>query len=48
VVYLSPGLRVSYTNMSGFVSVGVPIVNDPNGLQSKPAYRVASGITLSF
>jgi hypothetical protein len=48
VVYLSPGLRVSYGNMSGFVSVGVPIVNDPNGLQSKPAYRVASGITLSF
>jgi hypothetical protein len=48
VVYLSPGLRASYGNMSGFVSVGVPIVNDPNGLQSKPAYQVASGIALSF
>jgi hypothetical protein len=48
VVYLSPGLRASYGNMSRFVSVGVPIVNNPNGLQSKPAFRVASGITLSF
>lgn len=46
--YLSPGIRASYANLSGFVSVGVPVVNDLNGLQSKPSYRVVSGIALSF
>jgi hypothetical protein len=47
-VYLSPGLRASYANLSGFVSVGVPVVNHMNGLQSKPSYRVVSGLALSF
>jgi hypothetical protein len=47
-VYLSPGLRASYGRFSGFVSVGVPVVNHMNGLQSKPSYRVVSGLALSF
>jgi hypothetical protein len=47
-VYLSPGLRASYERFSGFVSVGVPVVNHMNGLQSKPSYRVVSGLAVSF
>jgi hypothetical protein len=48
VVYLSPGVRVAYGNLSGFVSFGVPIVNDMNGLQSKPSYRVLTGLGLAY
>lgn len=47
-VYLSPGLRASYANLSGFVSVGVPVVNHINGIQSKPSHRVVGGLALSF
>jgi hypothetical protein len=48
VVYLSPGLRLSSNRLSGFVSFGVPIVNDLNGIQSEPTYRVVSGLVLAF
>jgi hypothetical protein len=47
-VFLSPGLRASYGNFSGFISFGVPIVNDMNGLQSKPDYRLISGLAFAF
>jgi hypothetical protein len=47
-VLLAPGLRVSYGSVSGFVSVGVPIINQVNGLQSKTEYRVISGLAASF
>jgi hypothetical protein len=47
-VYLAPGLRVGYGNVSGFASVGVPIVNHMNGLQSKPDYRVVTGVAATF
>jgi hypothetical protein len=43
-VYFSPGLRVGVDRFSGFVSVGVPVVNQHNGLQSKPDFRVLTGI----
>jgi hypothetical protein len=48
VLYLSPGIRVSMGNFSGFASVGIPIVNEMNGLQSKPDYRVIAGIAAGF
>jgi hypothetical protein len=47
-VYLAPGLRASYDRFSSFVSVGIPIVNEMNGLQSKPDYRVVSGMSFGF
>ena len=43
-VYLSPGVRVGFDRFSGFVSVGVPIINQHNGIQSKPDFRVLTGI----
>ncbi|MFL5062068.1 MAG: transporter [Xanthobacteraceae bacterium] len=47
-VYLSPGIRASMGNVSGFASVGVPVINEPNGLQSKPDFRVVTGIAAAF
>jgi hypothetical protein len=47
-VYVSPGLRLGYDRFSGFLSVGLPVVNEMNGLQSKPSYRVISGMSFSF
>jgi hypothetical protein len=40
VVYLSPGVRLTSNDLSGFVSVGLPIVNELNGIQSEADYRL--------
>ncbi|MEQ1576459.1 MAG: transporter [Hyphomicrobium sp.] len=48
VTYISPGVRVSVDKWSGFVSVGVPVINDLNGLQSEPDVRVTTGVGVSF
>jgi len=48
VVYLSPGIRISRANLSGFASVGIPVVNDLNGIQAKSSYRVLTGFAISF
>jgi hypothetical protein len=48
VVFLSPGLRLSYERWSSFVSVGVPIVNDLNGLQAEPDWRLLTGVSVNF
>ena len=47
-VYLSPGVRLSVQNFSGFLSVGIPVVNNLNGLQSSPDYRVVTGVAAAF
>ncbi len=48
-LYLSPGLRVGLGHsVSLFTSVGIPIVNDLNGLQSEPDYRVIGGFSITF
>lgn len=43
-VYLSPGVRVGFDRFSSFVSFGVPVINQHNGVQSKPDYRILTGI----
>jgi hypothetical protein len=48
VVFLSPGMRVASNGWSGFVTVGLPIVNDLNGLQSEPTYRLFGGVLVGF
>jgi hypothetical protein len=48
IVYLSPGIRATYGQFSAFASVGIPIVNEMNGLQSEPDYRVVGGVAASF
>jgi hypothetical protein len=48
VVYLAPGVRLTKDRWSGFVSVGIPVVNELNGIQAEPDWRLISGITLGF
>jgi hypothetical protein len=47
-VYLSPGLRLSKDKWSAFVSVGIPVLSDLNGIQAEPDYRIATGLSFSF
>ncbi len=47
-IYLSPGVRASYGNVGGFLSVGIPIVRDLNGLQALPDYRVLFGVSVAL
>jgi hypothetical protein len=48
VILLAPGLRVSRGPFSGFASVGLPVVNEMNGVQSKTSYRVLTGLAYAF
>ena len=48
VVYLSPGLRLSMDKWSGFVSVGIPVVNHVNGVQAEPDWRLITGVAVGF
>jgi hypothetical protein len=47
-VYLSPGVRLSVDRWSGFVSLGVPIFTDLNGIQPEPEWRIISGVAVNF
>jgi hypothetical protein len=47
-LYLSPGLRLTVDNWSGYLSAGVPIVKEVNGIQPPPSWRVIGGIAMSF
>jgi hypothetical protein len=39
-IFLSTGMSIASNRWSGFVTVGLPIINDLNGLQSEPTYRL--------
>jgi len=47
-IYVSPGLRLSIDQWSGFVSVGIPVVKDLNGIQAEPDWRISTGASLAF
>ena len=48
-LYISPGVRVGISHTwSLYTSFGIPIINDLNGLQSEPDYRIFAGISKSF
>ncbi len=48
-LYLSPGVRIGLAHrVSLFTSVGVPIMNDLNGIQSESDYRVIGGVSFTF
>jgi hypothetical protein len=48
VIYLSPGVRVSVDKWSGYVSLGIPVVNEPNGIQPEASWRIITGVSLAF
>ena len=48
-VYVSPGLRVSSdSNWSAFFSLGLPVVQNLNGIQAEVDYRLVAGISYGF
>ena len=47
-LYVSPGLRLSAGDWSGFASVGIPVVEDMNGLQPDPDWKLVTGVAFSF
>ncbi|MCI0605318.1 hypothetical protein L0156_20230 [bacterium] len=45
LVYVSPGMRIGMSGQwSVYFSVGIPIVNDPNGIQHETSFRIISGV----
>lgn len=46
--FLSPGLRLTAGRLSAFASVGIPVLNDFNGIQPDNDWRVTSGILIGF
>jgi hypothetical protein len=48
VVYLSPGVRLSVDKWSGYLSFGMPVANDQNGIQPEPSWRIVTGMSLAF
>ena len=47
-LYVSPGVRLSAGDWSGFASVGIPVVEDVNGLQPDPDWKLVTGVAFSF
>ena len=48
-LFISPGLRVGLAHrLSFYTSVGVPLINDYNGQQSEPDYRIIGGFSAIF
>jgi Putative MetA-pathway of phenol degradation len=47
-IFISPGLRLTIENWSSYVLVGIPVVNDYNGIQATPTWRVLAGVSAVF
>ena len=45
---VSPGVRLSIGNVSGFASAGIAIVNDFNGIQPDNDWHVTTGVLVAF
>jgi len=48
LTFLSPGVRVSTKGFSASFSIGIPVIEDLNGLQSKPQSRVIASASIAF
>jgi hypothetical protein len=48
-VFLSPGLRVSINDRwTAYLSIGVPVIQDLNGIQTDTSVRTITGISIGF
>jgi len=45
-VYVSPGMRLTVENWSSYVLLGFPVVNDLNGIQATPSWRLIGGVSV--
>jgi hypothetical protein len=48
VLFLAPGVRVVRDGIAGYLSVGVPVLSDLNGVQAEPNLRVTAGVSRRF
>ncbi|MEO1896549.1 MAG: transporter [Cycloclasticus sp.] len=47
-VYLSPGIKVSAGNFGGFISIGVPIIENTKGIQTDVDNRIVAGLSFAL
>ena len=48
-LYISPGVRIGIAHQwSFYTSAGIPVINDQNGIQSDPDFRVIGGFSFIF
>lgn len=47
-VYASPGIRVSSGKFSGFISYGIPVIENQNGEQTDVDSRIVGGISFAI
>ena len=47
-LYLAPGLRLSMDKWSAFASLGIPVVDNLNGVQAEPDWRLVAGVSIGF
>ncbi len=49
ILFVSPGIRIGLGHRwSLFSSIGLPVINNHNGQQSEPEYRVIGGLSVTF
>lgn len=49
VLYISPGMRIRLNNaVSAFISVGIPVIQDMNGIQSETNFRTLFGLSVGL
>lgn len=48
VLFITPGVRLTVDNWAGFVSVGIPVATDLNGIQSEPDWQLSAGTSVQF
>jgi hypothetical protein len=47
-IFISPGLRLTVENWSSYLTVGIPVVSDYNGIQPTPTWRVLAEVSAVF
>ncbi|PHS71973.1 MAG: hypothetical protein COB22_06025 [Cycloclasticus sp.] len=47
-VYLSPGIKVSAGGFGGFISIGVPIIENTKGIQTDVNTRIVAGLSFAL
>jgi len=47
-VYLSPGIKVSAGGFGGFISIGVPIIENQKGIQTDVDTRIVAGLSFAL
>ena len=48
IVFLSPGIRVTSGQFSGFISVGMPVIENQNGTQTDIDTRIVAGASFAL